>query len=76
MSNNFAVSVPKGTPAETVTVLEAALKKAEEDPAVQAKLEDAATEPVWVSGADVETLWIEKETQIKPIIAELLKSNG
>jgi putative tricarboxylic transport membrane protein len=76
MSNNFAVSVPAGTPDDVVAVLEAALKKAEEDPAVQTKLEDAATEPVWVSGADVETLWIEKETQIKPIITELLKTNG
>ncbi len=43
MSNNFAISVPKGTPAETVAVLENALKKAEEDPAVQAKLEASGT---------------------------------
>ena len=76
MSNNFVVSAPAGTPAETVAVLEAALKKAEEDPAVQAKLTDAATQHEWLSGADVEKLWIEKETQIKPIIAELLQSNG
>jgi len=76
MSNNFAVSVPKGTPAETVAVLEAALKKAEEDPAVQAKLEASGTQPVWESGADIEKLWIDKETQIKPIITELLQTNG
>jgi len=76
MSNNFAVSVPEGTPAETVAVLEAALKKAEEDPAVQAKLEASGTQPVWESGADIEKLWIDKETQIKPIITELLQTNG
>lgn len=76
MANNFAVSVPAETPAETVAVLESALKKAEEDPEVQAKLEATATEPVWVSGADVETLWTDRETKIKPIIAELLQSNG
>jgi tripartite-type tricarboxylate transporter receptor subunit TctC len=76
MSNNFAISVPKGTPAETVAVLENALKKAEEDPAVQAKLEASGTQPVWQSGADVEKIWMDKETVIKPIIAELLQSNG
>ena len=76
MSNNFAISVPKGTPAETVAVLEAALQKAEEDPAVQAKLEASATQPVWESSAAVEKLWTERETVIKPIIAELLQSNG
>jgi tripartite-type tricarboxylate transporter receptor subunit TctC len=76
MSNNFAISVPKGTPAETVAVLENALKKAEEDPAVQAKLEASGTQPVWESGADVEKIWMDKETVIKPIIAELLQSNG
>ncbi|KAA0113565.1 tripartite tricarboxylate transporter substrate binding protein [Mycolicibacterium sp. P9-22] len=76
MSNNFAISVPKGTPAETVAVLENALKKAEEDPAVQAKLEASGTQPVWESGADVEKIWLDKETVIKPIIAELLQSNG
>lgn len=76
MSNNFAISVPKGTPAETVAVLENALKNAEEDPAVQAKLEASGTQPVWESGADVEKIWMDKETVIKPIIAELLQSNG
>lgn len=76
MSNNFAISVPKGTPAETVAVLENALKSAEEDPAVQAKLEASGTQPVWESGADVEKIWMDKETVIKPIIAELLQSNG
>ena len=76
MSNNFAVSVPKGTPTETVAVLEAALKKAEEDPAVQAKLEASGTQPVWESGADVEKLWVDKETVISPIIADLLQTNG
>jgi len=76
MSNNFAISVPAGTPAETVTVLETALKTAADDPTVQAKLEDAGVQPTWESGADIEKLWEEKETVIKPIISELLQSNG
>jgi tripartite-type tricarboxylate transporter receptor subunit TctC len=76
MANNFAVSVPSATPAETVAVLESAMKKAVEDPEVRAKLEATATEPVWRSSTDVEALWLERETQIKPIISELLQSNG
>ncbi|MET0896398.1 MAG: tripartite tricarboxylate transporter substrate binding protein [Mycobacterium sp.] len=76
MTNAFAISVPKATPAETVAVLESALQKAEEDPAVQTKLKDAGVQPAWMSGADVETLWTERETVIKPIIAEILQSNG
>ncbi|CAN5438286.1 tripartite tricarboxylate transporter substrate binding protein [soil metagenome] len=76
MTNAFAISVPKDTPAETVAVLEAALKKAEEDPAIQAKLKDAGVQPAWMSGADVEKLWTERETVIKPVIAEILQSNG
>lgn len=76
MTNAFAISVPSETPAETVAVLEAALKKAEEDPAVQKTLKDSGVQPAWLSGADVQTLWTERETVIKPIIAELLQSNG
>jgi tripartite-type tricarboxylate transporter receptor subunit TctC len=76
MSNAFAISVPKDTPAETVSVLEAALKKSEEDPAVQTKLKDTGVQPAFMSSADVEKLWTERETVIKPIIAELLQSNG
>lgn len=76
MTNAFAISVPAATPAETVAVLEAALKTAADDPAIQAKLEDAGVQPAWMTGADVETLWTERETVIKPIIAEILQSNG
>lgn len=73
MSNNFAVSVPDGTPADVVSALEASLKKASEDPAVQEKLKGAATQSVWVPGADVAKLWEERETLMKPVIDELLQ---
>jgi len=73
MSNNFAVSVPSDTPADIVAVLETALEAAANDPDVQAKLEGAATQPVWVSGAEIAELWKERETLIKPIIDELLE---
>lgn len=73
MSNNFAISVPAGTPAEVVSALEASLKKASEDPAVQEKLKGAATQSVWVSGAEVAKLWEERETLMKPVIDELLQ---
>ena len=73
MSNNFAVSVPNGTPAEVVSALEASLKKASENPAVQEKLKGAATQSVWVSGAEVAKLWQERETLMKPVIDELLQ---
>ncbi len=73
MASNFALSVPSKTPKEVVAKLEAALKAAAETPAVQEKLKGAATQPAWVSAADVSKLWEERETTIKPVIDELLK---
>lgn len=73
MSNNFAISVPSMTPADVVSALEASLKKASENPAVQEKLKGAATQSVWVSGAEVAKLWEEREKLIKPVIDELLQ---
>jgi tripartite-type tricarboxylate transporter receptor subunit TctC len=73
MTNNFAVSVPSKTPADVVAALEASLKKASENPAVQEKLKGAATQPVWVSGSDISKLWEERETMMKPVIDELLQ---
>lgn len=73
MSNNFAISVPAGTPENVVAALEASLKKASENPEVQEKLKGAATQSVWVSGSEVSTLWAEREAQMKPIIDELLE---
>ena len=72
MTSRFALSVPAATPAATVAALEAALKAAVEDPAVQTKLKDAATEPTFLSAADVSALWAERETETKPIIESLL----
>ncbi|MCU1405337.1 MAG: hypothetical protein JWQ43_1640 [Glaciihabitans sp.] len=75
MNSNFVVSVPAETPADTVAALEAALETAAESPDVIDKLEGAATEPKWLSGAEVATLWDERESAIKPIIDELLIQN-
>ncbi|WP_024819010.1 Bug family tripartite tricarboxylate transporter substrate binding protein [Arthrobacter sp. 31Y] len=73
MSSTFSLSVPSKTPKEIVAKLEASLKKAAETPAVQEKLKGAATQPAWVSAADVSKLWEQREAEIKPIIAELLQ---
>ena len=73
MASNFALSVPSKTPKEIVARLEAALKKATEDPTVQEKLKGAATAPAWKSSSDVATLWAERENTIKPVIDELLQ---
>ncbi|CAM3218474.1 Tripartite tricarboxylate transporter family receptor [Arthrobacter ulcerisalmonis] len=73
MASNFALSVPAKTPANVVAALEASLKKAAEDPAVQDKLKGAATQPAWVTASDTSTLWKEREALIKPIVDELLQ---
>ncbi|MFJ4029531.1 Bug family tripartite tricarboxylate transporter substrate binding protein [Paenarthrobacter sp. NPDC089989] len=73
MSSTFSLSVPAKTPKEIVSRLEASLKKAAEDPTVQEKLKGAATQTAWISAADVSKAWEERETEIKPIIAELLQ---
>lgn len=76
MVNNFAVSVPAGTPAETVTRLSAALEKAAADPAVHDKLVSTGAEPTWVSGPDVAALWEQREKTLAPVIAELLQEQA
>lgn len=73
MTNNFAVSVPAATPAPIVEKLEAALRSASEDPAVREKLAGAGATPAWLPGAEVATLWAEREQQVAPVIAELLQ---
>lgn len=76
MTNNFAVSVPAGTPAETVSRLSAALQAAANDPAVHDKLVSTGAEPVWVSGPDVAALWEQREKALAPVIAELLQEQA
>ena len=76
MTNNFAVSVPAGTPAEIVTKLGGALQVAANDPAVRDKLVSTGAEPTWVSGPDVATLWEQRETALAPVIAELLQEQA
>ena len=73
MTSNFALSVPSKTPADVVARLEAALKKASENTAVQEKLKGAATQPVWRSSSEISKLWEEREKTIKPVIDELLQ---
>lgn len=72
MDSRFVMSVAAGTPDNIVSSLEAALKTATEDPGVIEKLEGAATVATWMSAADAEALWKEREAEIKPIIADLL----
>ena len=73
MTNNFAVSVPAGTPAATVATLEKELKDAINTPEVAEKLKTAGTAPAWLSAAEVSKTWQEREAKAKPIIDELLK---
>ena len=73
MSSTFVLSVPAKTPADVVARLEAALKKAYENTAVQEKLKGAATQPAWLSSSDASKLWEEREKTIKPVIEELLQ---
>jgi tripartite-type tricarboxylate transporter receptor subunit TctC len=73
MTSNFALSVPSKTPADVVARLEAALKKASENTAVQEKLKGAATQPVWRSSSEISKLWEEREKTIKPVVDELLQ---
>lgn len=72
MTNNFAVSVPAGTPANIVAAIEKALKEAVATPAVTEKLKSAGTGPAWLSASEVATKWKEREAAAKPIIDELL----
>lgn len=76
MVNNFAVSVPAGTPAETVTKLGEAMKAAAENPAVKDKLAATAAQPGWIGGAQVATLWADREAELGPVIKELLDEQG
>lgn len=73
MNSRFTLSVPAGTPENIRASLESALKEATEDPEVVEKLTNAATVASWMSGADVEKLWKERETAVKPIVEELLE---
>ena len=73
MSSTFVLSVPSKTPADVVARLEAALKKASENTALQEKLKGAATQPAWLSSSDASKLWEEREKTIKPVIEELLQ---
>jgi tripartite-type tricarboxylate transporter receptor subunit TctC len=72
MTNNFAVSVPAGTPASIVAAMEKALKEAVATPAVVEKLKAAGTGPAWLSASEVSSKWKEREAAAKPIIDELL----
>lgn len=73
MNSRFALSVPAETPENIRSALEAALKEAAEDPEVVEKLTNAATVASWMPGDEVAALWEERETEITPIIEELLE---
>ncbi|MFD5226704.1 Bug family tripartite tricarboxylate transporter substrate binding protein [Microbacterium sp. NPDC058342] len=72
MESRFVLSVPSATPDYIQDALEAALKKATEDPDVVEKLKGAATVTEWLSAEDAGELWDEREAEIEPIIDDLL----
>lgn len=72
MESRFVMSVAAETPENIRAALEKALQAATEDPEVVEKLLGAATVTSWLSADEAATLWEERETEITPIIEELL----
>ncbi|MEU7830021.1 tripartite tricarboxylate transporter substrate binding protein [Nonomuraea sp. NPDC049129] len=69
-------AAPAGVPAEVRTKIEAALKKAIEDPAVVAKMKDLGLGTVYKSGQEYATYWTEQETTIKQTLPLVRNDKG
>ncbi|MEV6158019.1 tripartite tricarboxylate transporter substrate binding protein [Nonomuraea sp. NPDC052129] len=69
-------AAPAGVPAEVRTKIEAALKKAIEDPAVVAKMKDLGLGTVYKSGQEYATYWTEQETTIKQTLPLVRNEKG
>ncbi|SCL28403.1 Tripartite-type tricarboxylate transporter, receptor component TctC [Micromonospora pallida] len=61
-------SAPAGLPAEVAAKLEAALKKAIEDPAVASKMKALGLQTSYLSGVDYKTFWSEQEETVKAVL--------
>ncbi|MEV0612767.1 tripartite tricarboxylate transporter substrate binding protein [Nonomuraea sp. NPDC050404] len=67
---------PAGVPAEVRTKIEAALKKAIEDPAVVAKMKDLGLPTVYKSGQDYTTYWAGQESNYKQALPLVRNEKG
>lgn len=66
-------SAPAGLPAEVATKLEAAVKKAIEDPAVVAKMTDLGLQTNYLSAADYTAFWGRQEQTVKSVLPLVTK---
>ena len=73
VSSPVIVFAPKGTPAEAISTLEAALKTISEKPEFAELLKKRGTGPVFQSGADAKALLSVMKDEAKPLIEGLQK---
>jgi tripartite-type tricarboxylate transporter receptor subunit TctC len=66
-------SAPAGLPAEVAKKLEAALRKAIEDPAVAQKMKDLGLQTNYLSAADYKAFWGKQEETIKSVLPLVVK---
>lgn len=66
-------SAPAGLPADVKTKLEAALKKAITDPAVEAKMKDLGLQTNYLSASEYQSLWGEQESTVKAVLPMVQK---
>jgi tripartite-type tricarboxylate transporter receptor subunit TctC len=66
-------SAPAGLPQAVETKLEAALKKAIEDPSVTGKMKDLGLQTNYLSAADYKAFWGNQETTVKAVLPLVAK---
>ena len=66
-------SAPAGLPAAVKTKLEAALKKAIEDPAVQQKMKNLGLQTHYLDATAYQAFWADQETTIKGVLPQVIK---
>ncbi len=69
MMVTMGISVPAGTPKETVDVLTSATKKAMDSAEVKSRLDSVGVAPRYLSGADFAARWAEMETTVQPLMS-------
>ena len=68
-------SAPAGLPEGIAAKLEAALKKAIEDPGVVAKMDDLGLHTSYLSGADYSAVWAQQEEDFKKVLPLVQKKD-
>lgn len=66
-------SAPAGLPAAVKTKLEAALKKAIEDPGVKQKMTNLGLQTHYLDAAAYQKFWADQETTIKAVLPQVMK---